>query len=282
MSSPAPAVPDLGAVAEEDDVEEPSGAPGGEPQPLKISAPLRRADSSDDVLDAFSSDLFSPEKLGLETPRPEGEHDAEHGEAHVHHHSIWTPPASCKGRVFWFVSFPLNFVFTYTIPNTLKPEYRKYYIATFWISIMWLGFLVDVMVEHAQEAFHGYLGIAKGPLGLTFVAAGTSFPDMLASLLVASKGCADMAVSNAFGSNIFDILLGLGLPWMLQCTFVEKGSVLFVDSMDQLNSSFKLLIVSFFLWFFIIGLVRWNLAPLMGMVMVVLYFLWAGSIFATI
>jgi Ca2+/Na+ antiporter len=49
-------------------------------------------------------------------------------------------------------------------------------------------------------------------LGLTFVAAGTSFPDCLASLLVARKGAADMAVSNAFGSNIFDILLGLGAP----------------------------------------------------------------------
>ena len=41
---------------------------------------------------------------------------------------------------------------------------------------------------------------------------GTSLPDCLASLLVAHKGAADMAVSNAFGSNIFDILLGLGAP----------------------------------------------------------------------
>jgi Ca2+/Na+ antiporter len=56
------------------------------------------------------------------------------------------------------------------------------------------------------------IGMSISTLGLTFVAAGTSFPDCLASLLVARKGAADMAVSNAFGSNIFDILLGLGAP----------------------------------------------------------------------
>ena len=36
-----------------------------------------------------------------------------------------------------------------------------------------------------------------------------------------------MAVSNAFGSNIFDILLGLGLPWMLQTCFADPGSSVF-------------------------------------------------------
>ena len=81
-----------------------------------------------------------------------------------------------------------------------------------------------------------YLLRARRPLGLTFVAAGTSFPDFLASLLVAKKGLADMAVSNAFGSNIFDVLLGLGFPWMLQTCVVDPGAVLYVGSMSFLNT----------------------------------------------
>ena len=40
-------------------------------------------------------------------------------------------------------------------------------------------------------------------------------PDAIGSLLVARNGHGDMAVSNAIGSNVFDILLGLGLPWLL-------------------------------------------------------------------
>lgn len=34
----------------------------------------------------------------------------------------------------------------------------------------------------------------------------------------------DMAVSNSIGSNIFDILLGLGFPWALRTLVVEHGS----------------------------------------------------------
>ncbi len=52
-------------------------------------------------------------------------------------------------------------------------------------------------------------------IALTILAGGTSIPDLLSSLIVAKKGKADMAVSNAVGSNIFDILICLGLPWMV-------------------------------------------------------------------
>ena len=52
-------------------------------------------------------------------------------------------------------------------------------------------------------------------MGLTFLAAGTSIPDLLTSVLVARAGEGDMAVSSSIGSNIFDVLVGLPFPWML-------------------------------------------------------------------
>ena len=52
-------------------------------------------------------------------------------------------------------------------------------------------------------------------MGLTFLAAGTSVPDLLTSVLVARDGKGDMAVSSSVGSNIFDVLVGLPLPWLL-------------------------------------------------------------------
>ena len=36
-------------------------------------------------------------------------------------------------------------------------------------------------------------------------------------------GHGDMAISNAVGSNVFDILLCLGLPWLLQTTVVDRN-----------------------------------------------------------
>lgn len=38
-------------------------------------------------------------------------------------------------------------------------------------------------------------------------------------------GMGDMAVSNSIGSNIFDVLLGLGFPWALRTLIVSYGSV---------------------------------------------------------
>ena len=46
-------------------------------------------------------------------------------------------------------------------------------------------------------------------MGLTFLAAGTSIPDLITSVIVARKGLGDMAVSSSVGSNIFDITVGL-------------------------------------------------------------------------
>lgn len=45
-------------------------------------------------------------------------------------------------------------------------------------------------------------------MGLTILAAGTSIPDMLNSIIVARRGLGDMAVSSSVGSNIFDITIG--------------------------------------------------------------------------
>lgn len=45
-------------------------------------------------------------------------------------------------------------------------------------------------------------------MGLTFLAAGTSIPDLITSVLVARKGFGDMAVSSSVGSNIFDVAVG--------------------------------------------------------------------------
>ena len=82
----------------------------------------------------------------------EGADDHAHG--HAHEHNIWAVPKTNKGRIFWAVSFPLMLAFTYTIPDCRKEKMKKYYVATFIIAILWLGVLVEFMVEHAIEGFN--------------------------------------------------------------------------------------------------------------------------------
>lgn len=45
-----------------------------------------------------------------------------------------------------------------------------------------------------------------------------------------------MAVSNSIGSNVFDILIGLGLPWALQTLAVDYGSYVSAFLHNFLNS----------------------------------------------
>jgi K+-dependent Na+/Ca+ exchanger-like protein len=112
------------------------------------------------------------------------------------------------------VARPLNIIFEVTIPNCSLPHNKNKYLITFTCSIMWIGVLSYFMVTWASKL--GCIwNIHPAIMGVTVLAAGTSVPDAIGSLLVARDGQGDMAVSNAIGSNVFDILLGLGLPWTL-------------------------------------------------------------------
>ena len=53
-------------------------------------------------------------------------------------------------------------------------------------------------------------------MGLTFLAAGTSLPEAVSSVIVTAQGYGSMGISNSLGSNTFDILLCLGLPWLIK------------------------------------------------------------------
>lgn len=59
------------------------------------------------------------------------------------------------------------------------------------------------------------LGVAPIIIAFTVTAAATSLPDAVISATNAKKGDIDDATSNVFGSNIFDILVGLGLPLLI-------------------------------------------------------------------
>lgn len=64
-------------------------------------------------------------------------------------------------------------------------------------------------------SFASYLGISELIIGLTIVAAGTSMPEVVTSLIAAIRGERDIAVGNVVGSNIFNLLGVLGISSIL-------------------------------------------------------------------
>jgi cation:H+ antiporter len=59
------------------------------------------------------------------------------------------------------------------------------------------------------------LGISQSAIGMTIIAAATSLPELVTSIMAAMKKNTDMAVGNAIGSNIFNILLVLGVSALI-------------------------------------------------------------------
>lgn len=81
------------------------------------------------------------------------------------------------------------------------------------LILVGLGGLVlgaELFVSSAVEIAHA-LGVSDLVIGLTVVAIGTSMPELATSLMAARRGERDIAVGNAVGSNIFNILGCMGL-----------------------------------------------------------------------
>jgi cation:H+ antiporter len=61
-----------------------------------------------------------------------------------------------------------------------------------------------------------YLGMSDRVVGLTIVAVGTSLPEITATILSTIRGRSDVAVGNAIGSNLFNILVILGTTALIK------------------------------------------------------------------
>lgn len=77
----------------------------------------------------------------------------------------------------------------------------------------------DVVVDNAKSIALA-LGMSETLVGLTIVAMGTSLPELVTSVVASRKGSNDIAVGNVIGSNIFNILLVLGLSATISPMFV--------------------------------------------------------------
>jgi K+-dependent Na+/Ca+ exchanger-like protein len=118
-----------------------------------------------------------------------------------------------------------------------NPE--KAYLRAFGVSILLIIILSWILVD-AAVIFANAVGLPPVVVALTILAAGTSAPDLIASVVVARQGRGNMAVANAIGSNIFDILVCLGLPWLIATTVLGRPFVQ-VGTHDLLTSVFILI-----------------------------------------
>lgn len=81
-------------------------------------------------------------------------------------------------------------------------------------------YLIDSVIEISTA-----LAIATGAIALIAVAVGTSLPELLVSVKAARKGNAEVALGNIFGSNVFNLLVVVGLPGMFQTLTLDTPTL---------------------------------------------------------
>jgi K+-dependent Na+/Ca+ exchanger-like protein len=223
--------------------------------PIHASAVCSGIDGADQDYDKTRSEHNNNNKGGNNNkgllPTAEGGHSW----GHIMEHSLV------------IIGYPLALMLRATVVDCQEEKWRKYYWLTFFQSIVWLAIFVYFML-HMAEAAADILEIDPTVVGLTVCAIGTSAPDALASLYVAREGQGTMAVANAFGSNIFDILFGLGLPFLLSTLI--SGAPLQVETDGILSSTILLagMLVAFLVW---ISLLKCSLHKNQGWLLIGLY-----------
>jgi len=181
------------------------------------------------------------------------------------------PPegAGAFGYAWWLFLLPLVASTTFTVPDVRRHGMQKgkaCYFA-FFMSIVWIGIYSYFMVGWA-ELVGDFVGIPAYIMGLTFLAAGTSVPDLLSSVIVARMGEGDMAVSSSIGSNIFDILIGLPLPWIAFSAI--EGEVVSISA-EGIWVSIIILLAMLVLIIASIHLSKWTLSKKLGYTMFIFY-----------
>ncbi|XP_036743813.2 sodium/potassium/calcium exchanger 2 isoform X2 [Manis pentadactyla] len=177
-------------------------------------------------------------------------------------------PSNARKQVTFLIVLPIVFPLWMTLPDVRKPTSRKFFPITFFGSITWIAIFSYLMVWWAHQVGET-IGISEEIMGLTILAAGTSIPDLITSVIVARKGLGDMAVSSSVGSNIFDITVGLPLPWLLY-TIIHRFQPVAVSS----NGLFCAIVLLFIMLLFVIlsiALCKWRMNKVLGFIMFGLY-----------
>ncbi|XP_066196086.1 sodium/potassium/calcium exchanger 2 isoform X2 [Sylvia atricapilla] len=178
-------------------------------------------------------------------------------------------PETPRKQVTYLLVLPIVFPLWATLPDVRKPTSRKFFPITFFGSISWIAFFSYLMVWWAHQVGET-IGITEEIMGLTILAAGTSIPDLITSVIVARKGLGDMAVSSSVGSNIFDITVGLPLPWLLYAV-INSFAPVTVSS----NGLFCAIVLLFIMLLFVILSIascKWRMNKILGFLMFGLYF----------
>jgi len=209
------------------------------------------------------------EAVAAEDQEPPQEGEEVDSKASSEDPSFIARPEGQFNQIVWFASLPV-YVPVYCFIPRPRAE-RHMFVACFLVSLVWIAGFSFLLVWWTNTLAQ-VLGVPDVIKDFTLLAMGTSIPDAASSVAVARIGEGDMAVSSSIGSNVFDILVGLPVPWVIKI-LLEGG-----------RFDYQVVILSPYLVFYVILLLGmvvsvvlsihflgWKLNKALGLAMALLY-----------
>lgn len=245
-------------------------------------APAKEADSEVKAPDAIT-DVTAPDtEERVKAPDAEVSSTSSSEESEDDIANLVRMPGGMQDNVMWVACLPIYAALYYCIP---RPS-PKMFLGTFAVSLLFIAgfsYFLVYCVEMFGSAILGGGNSVTVVMAFTILAAGTSVPDLVSSMAVARAGEGDMAVSSSIGSNIFDILVGLPLPWILKIGIIEMGINGESDYGVRIKSPYIALYV-FLLLFMVAAVIisimlnKWLLNNTLGAMMSILYFVFLAIV----
>lgn len=151
--------------------------------------------------------------------------------------------------------FILFFTYTFGLAASGKSEVEEIdtdasqsTLVSLWfilLGLIWLWVGADLLVNSAVNIAASF-GVPESIIWLTIVAFWTSAPELVTSIIASLKKQSDIAIGNIVGSNIFNILLVLGLTWSV--ANIPVTNTLILDICIELFAILLLIIFLLFIW----------------------------------
>ncbi|KFM69896.1 Sodium/calcium exchanger 3, partial [Stegodyphus mimosarum] len=166
--------------------------------------------TNDDDFNSIVSRVAAMTNVNVDSVRLQSETWAEQYRAALTVNGGDIENATTADYVLHFLTFGWKAIFAAVPPTSICGGWM-----TFFVSLLLIGILTAIIGDMAS-IFGCLVGLKDAVTAITFVALGTSLPDLFASMAAAKQEkYADNAIGNVTGSNSVNVFLGLGLPWLM-------------------------------------------------------------------
>ncbi|EZA57026.1 Sodium/potassium/calcium exchanger, partial [Ooceraea biroi] len=179
---------------------------------------------------------------------------------------VW-PSGNTLAKIWFCFVWPLKLILFVTIPDSRYKRWRNWYLLTFVMCVIWIA-ISSYLSSWMTTVIGDTIGIPDSVMGITFLAAGGNMPELVSIVILSRQGNGDMAMSNTLGANTLDILLCLGLPWLIKI-IKDKEDIKIVSG--ALRYSVLSIVVCVIAFYSVTALCKYRLNKKVGVICLILY-----------